>query len=202
MTARAWIAAALLAAAAAAPALVAGEGMERGAEGLVDPLPFDHTQHAGAFESAAVTCVDCHPVGLAMTTPDGLQPPEQALEPPLSSCHGCHMGDWKKAPRGATSSCATCHANLMSLTPADHGAGWLERHAPAARSFGARCEDCHQTSWCFECHEDRGPLVIDPHPPGFAATHGVEARVDPMSCSSCHAADACAQCHTSGVNPW
>lgn len=167
-----------------------------------NPLPFEHAEHAEIFAKANITCVNCHPVGLAVRTPDGPRAPAERLEAPRSSCHGCHLEDWRKAPRSAPSACTTCHSDLGPLIPANHGPGWIERHAGDARAFSATCSDCHEASTCFACHEQRGAMATDPHPPGFSTTHGIEARVDPRSCSSCHAAQTCESCHARGGTPW
>lgn len=163
---------------------------------VADPLPFDHHVHAPGFARAGVACVDCHPVGLRAE--EGV--PE--LEPPRSSCHGCHLGEIKGAPRAAERSCSTCHPVMAELMPVDHGPMWIEGHGPEARARGATCNDCHDTSACIDCHESRGALAADPHPPAFFTSHGVEARIDPVSCSTCHSGQSCTDCHATGVIPW
>lgn len=169
---------------------------------LRDPFPFDHGIHQDALRSAHLACTDCHPVGLARVTEKGPAAPEEAVEPPRASCHGCHLGELDHAPRAAPSTCASCHADLTELTPPDHGPGWMQAHAATARAGAGSCRDCHDTAWCFACHDDRGPLAENPHDPGFRITHGVEARLDPRSCSSCHAGTSCTECHETGSSPW
>lgn len=196
---------ALVAAVAAAGGAVAADLpyiISSGEATLIEPLPFDHAAHEDSLGDARVACSDCHPVGLALPAQEGTRAPEQALPPPVSTCHGCHLAEARRAPRAAPTACASCHADMLQLVPDNHGPGWLERHAADARAFGADCSSCHKTSECFDCHADRGPLTVDPHGPGFAAMHGVEARVDPRSCSTCHAASSCVACHEGSVSPW
>ena len=163
-----------------------------------DPLPFEHDAHARVFRATGVACVDCHPVGL---TAQGASSPEMP-PPPLSSCHGCHLGEVAGAPRRAPSECATCHGDRDALRPASHDATWLLAHAASARGPAAGCEDCHTTSQCLDCHDRRGALAATPHPPGFGSFHGIEARLDPRACSTCHEASTCTTCHTQGKAPW
>jgi hypothetical protein len=164
---------------------------------VVQPLPFDHPQHAATFDRFDVACVDCHPVGLA-----GQPLMETPIPPPISSCHGCHLGEVKGAPRRAASTCETCHDVRLELLPTDHGLGWLQSHGDQGRAFRGLCKDCHAANQCTECHDQRGALTRSPHPPGFTSLHGVEARLDPNSCVECHVADTCTSCHVDGNRPW
>lgn len=165
-----------------------------GAPAVHEPLPFDHAAHARAFDRGGLTCVDCHPVGMR---PDGALPP-----PPLTSCHGCHLGTMDGAPRKADRTCELCHADRQALRPASHGPDWTHQHGREARARQATCNDCHATRTCVDCHERRGPLQRNPHPPAFRTTHGVEARLDPMRCSTCHSGETCRSCHSTGAIPW
>lgn len=167
---------------------------------VLDPLPFDHADHARTLGKKGLACVDCHPVGLA--TPDPTAPAPGLPPAPRESCHGCHLGTLTAAPRKADRTCQTCHPNAGELIPETHGIQWTALHATEALAPGNTCSDCHARSWCVDCHDDRGPLSPSPHGPAFRATHGVEARVDPASCSSCHAAPSCTACHSQGVLPW
>ena len=180
----------------AAPALRVG-GL-RTPPRVQEPLPFDHAEHRAIFERKDLTCVTCHPVGLR--TAEGA--PTQDVPTPRSSCHGCHLGTFKGAPRKADPTCGTCHPDRTELVPVDHGVGWQEAHGAEARARGRTCTACHDTSACVDCHEGRGALSRTPHPPGFRATHGVEARLDPAKCSSCHVEDTCTACHREGRTPW
>lgn len=177
---------------------------EPGAEApaLHEPFPFDHGDHAGAFEAARLVCSDCHPVGLSVPAEEGVVAPAGELPPADSSCHGCHRRELPRSPRLAPSACALCHADLDQLLPADHGLGWATAHALEARSFSSSCLDCHDTAQCFDCHDERGPGVENPHPPAFRAGHGVDARLDPRACTSCHTGDSCLACHEEGGWPW
>jgi hypothetical protein len=167
------------------------------APAVADPLPFDHVEHETAFAKADVTCVHCHPVG-ARTAAGA----PGAVPTPLSTCHGCHLGELPGSPRRAQNTCSSCHPHRAELQPANHGLGWLEAHGPEARALGASGSACHDRTACIDCHEGRGATSRTPHPPGFRATHGIEARVDPASCSTCHTEDVCAACHVTGVTPW
>lgn len=200
---------------ALAPLLALGVGLAGGsavlastpppmdeAPALHEPLPFDHALHAGAFDAARVACSDCHPIGVAVPVQEGISSPGAELPGPTSSCHGCHRQELPRTPRAAPSACASCHADLDALLPADHGAGWETAHAVEARAFRTSCLDCHETSQCFDCHDERGPGVENPHPPAFRSTHGVEARLDARSCSSCHTGETCMTCHEEGGWPW
>lgn len=171
---------------------------------LISPLPFDHAEHAPAFEKGGISCVDCHPVGLRRKDPEKgfVMPPVGPLKPPLLVCHGCHKPSFAGAPRAAPGQCTLCHAHRAQLEPASHGVGWLQAHGPEARARGATCKDCHETNECVKCHDARGALQKDPHPPGWRTGHGVEARLDPYSCSTCHDGNACTSCHTTGAVPW
>lgn len=180
-------------------ALAVAEDLE---VGLPETLPFDHTTHAPSLEKAGLTCVSCHPVGLAEQTELGPVAPSQEPPPPRSICHACHLDEVARAPRAAQGSCGQCHADLTAIVPKSHGPGWVESHAAEARAWSASCSDCHDDETCFACHEDRGPLSRNPHGPGFASLHGIEARVDPVSCASCHAPTTCSTCHDAGVWPW
>lgn len=169
---------------------------------LREPFPFDHSQHAKAFDKARVSCVDCHPVG-AFSKPEGARVvPEGPIPGPRSSCHACHLKEIEAAPRKATGTCTTCHADRQALIPVDHGLDWVDQHGDHARSRGATCDTCHDSNTCVSCHESRGAMADKPHGPGWGAFHGVEARLDPRSCSSCHTGEACLTCHVEGVLPW
>ncbi len=180
----------------------AGEHQSSEVPELIEPFPFDHTQHAKAFEKAKVSCVDCHPVGAFSKPETARVVPEGPLSGPRSSCHGCHLQELEGAPRKAKGTCLSCHADRMALIPADHGLDWVDVHGDSARSRGASCSDCHDTNTCVACHEGRGALSAKPHGPGWGAFHGVEARLDPRSCASCHTGDSCVTCHVEGVLPW
>lgn len=202
--------AALLAGLAAVPAGFGLVGAARGsappalaeAPALIEPFPFDHGVHAGAFEAARVVCSDCHPVGLSVPAEEGVVAPAAALPTPISSCHGCHRKELPRSPRASPSACGTCHADLSALVPTDHGPGWQTAHAIEARAFGASCLDCHDSAQCHDCHDERGPGVENPHPPAFRAGHGVDARLDPRSCTTCHTGESCLECHEGGGWPW
>ncbi len=174
---------------------------------LVDPFPFDHAGHAKAFERGRVTCIDCHPVGLRVSTPQGPVAPDTSLHAPRTSCHACHLDQLAHAPGAATPTCASCHADMHQLTPASHDATWLTDHGPDSRAFARDCASCHDQATCFDCHDDRGPSATNPHPPAFRSTHGMEARLDPRSCSTCHTGETCSTCHATGAEsgggwPW
>jgi hypothetical protein len=160
---------------------------------LKEPLPFDHALHARTLDRAGLGCVSCHPVGL---TAQALPPP------PISSCHGCHLGTVRGAGKSAPSECEACHDDRAALRPANHGIDWIEHHGLASRAGAATCSDCHSASACLDCHDRRGAGSTNPHPVGFRQYHGVEARVDPRSCSTCHTEASCTSCHESGVTPW
>jgi hypothetical protein len=168
--------------------------------GLHEPLPFSHDAHAPPFERAKLLCQDCHPIGLRQTE-GGPAAPER-VAPPLTTCHGCHLGEARRAPRAADSQCTNCHSDRSQLIPSSHGLGWDVAHGGEARAWRATCEDCHATPECVECHDQRGALTTSPHGPGFGSFHGVEARLDPASCGTCHAAPSCTECHTTGRTPW
>lgn len=180
----------------------AAAGHEPDGPTLQEPLPFDHGEHAGAFDAGRLTCTDCHPVGLAQVEEETVAAPEVELPPPRSTCHGCHLGQVQRALRAAPSTCGSCHADLMELLPSDHDEAWTQGHAPAARAGAGTCQDCHEAAWCFACHDDRGPLAEQPHDPGFRIVHGIEARLDPRSCTTCHSGASCVECHESGGSPW
>ncbi len=163
---------------------------------LIDPLPFSHKTHRGAFRAARLVCVDCHPLG--RTT----DPPVADMQAPLSTCHACHLEEIPGVPHGASNQCSLCHSDLRELLPANHRDGWREDHADDARAAAAECSACHSNQECFACHDDRGPMAKNPHGPGFRVTHGVEARVDPQRCTSCHAGESCLACHSGGTLPW
>lgn len=169
---------------------------------LIDPLPFDHGEHAAAFSRAGVGCVDCHLVGLREAKPAEGAPEVQVPDPPLSSCHGCHQAELPKAPRAAPDNCTLCHADVRELMPADHDLDWIAIHGDLARSATASCSSCHEPATCFDCHDRRGAGSENPHEVGFRSTHGVEARMDPRQCSSCHTEASCTTCHTGGALPW
>lgn len=169
---------------------------------LHEPLPFDHAVHASAFDAGGLECTDCHPVGLRLEHGDEYAPPDVELEPPLLSCHGCHLGELKGGVQTGPRSCVTCHADREQLVPASHEVGWRHEHGREARARKAECDDCHETHQCVDCHDARGALERNAHPPGFRTTHGVEARIDPYSCSSCHSGEKCVSCHTTGAIPW
>jgi hypothetical protein len=160
---------------------------------LHDPLPFDHASHTSTFAETGVTCVVCHPVGVDARA---------TLPPPLSTCHGCHRGDARRAPRDAPSSCGNCHADTHVLSPESHAFAWIDLHGAAASARPASCRDCHEDSTCVQCHDDRGPLTANPHGPGVRALHGIEARIDPASCTTCHTGQSCTACHSGGSVPW
>ncbi len=187
-------------------ALVQGAAVANAPEkpGLISPLPFDHGVHGKAFAKGGVACVNCHPVGVRQPdASDGFRaPPGGDLWPSLDTCHGCHLGELKGAPRAASSACMQCHGDREQLVPATHAVGWLYEHGGEARARGASCSDCHKTSQCTECHEARGPDERSPHPPGWRTIHGLEARVDSYSCSTCHDGTKCVSCHTTGATPW
>ena len=171
------------------------------APGLKTPNPFDHADHSAAFAAAGVTCVDCHAVGLRAPKAEAPAPALPAA--PWSSCHGCHQGELKKAPKNAPTACLTCHASLADLKPASHDIDWIAQHGDAARGLRADCESCHTApSFCTSCHAQRGALSENPHPPGFSSFHGVEARLDPRACTTCHTPTTCTGCHQSGAAPW
>lgn len=171
---------------------------ERPEASLRAPLPFDHGTHAAAFGEAKLACQDCHPVGLRRD--DGAVPADPPA--PLSSCHGCHLGEVRRAPRGAPGECGSCHADVRALMPVDHALDWAVRHAGAARAPGADCAACHRPSTCLDCHDRRGAMSETPHPVGFRAGHGVDARLDPRACASCHTEASCSACHADGALPW
>jgi hypothetical protein len=172
---------------------------EPSAPSLVEPLPFDHAEHARALERTGLGCVGCHPVGLRMDAGSEAPP---LPSPPLSACHGCHAGEVSGAGRGAPTSCLLCHDDRLALRPLDHGPDWMELHDTAARTSGSTCEDCHSAATCLDCHDRRGAGSANPHPVGFQRFHGVEARLDPRSCSTCHTEASCVTCHTTGSTPW
>ncbi len=170
---------------------------------LKEPFPFDHGVHSDVFRKADISCVTCHPVGLRVPIADGGSvAPDADIQPPLTSCHVCHLQQAKGVPRQAPGTCETCHANRAELKPAGHDATWATKHGDAARARGSDCESCHTPRTCLDCHEKRGPMVTSPHPPGFGSFHGIEARIDPISCSSCHTGENCTACHLSGTRPW
>ena len=169
---------------------------------LVAPLPFDHTKHERTFNKQKVTCVVCHPVGLATGKAGAEATPPVAVQPPLSSCHGCHLKRVHKSPKHAPATCTLCHANREELVPPDHATGWDELHGLSSLARGSACMDCHTKTQCADCHTHRGPMVRDPHPPGFSSLHGIEARLDPQNCTNCHQTDTCLMCHRTGIRKW
>lgn len=168
---------------------------------LRDPLPFGHEAHGVSFERAGLTCVICHPIGLAAVKDGEQEPLIETLPPPLTTCHGCHRGAVTGAPRSAPGTCTMCHSNAGELAPASHQVDWLRHHAAEARTNGPTCRYCHERTECVSCHERRGPHAISPHPPAYATIHGIEAALDPASCSRCHAAITCTSCHATGRLP-
>ncbi len=176
--------------------LVAASASDR--VNIREPLPFGHREHARAFERAGVGCLDCHPVGARAEAEAALPLPEA----PLSSCHGCHLGELARAPGDAPSGCLLCHADLEGLMPRDHQLDWISLHGQASRAAGQDCQSCHEPAGCLDCHDARGAGSENPHPAGFRSTHGVEARIDPRSCSTCHTETSCTSCHVKGALPW
>jgi len=169
---------------------------------VIDPLPFEHAEHARAFARAGVTCVDCHPVGLQQGMGEDGRAPVESLPGPIATCHGCHRAQLPGAPRKAPNTCATCHDDREGLKPASHGLDWLHAHGDQARAPGASCDTCHEASTCFDCHDQRGAMAESPHGPGFRSWHGIEAQADPASCTTCHTVQACTSCHATGGNSW
>jgi hypothetical protein len=163
---------------------------------LIDPLPFSHDTHRGAFRAARLVCIDCHPVGRST------DPPVADMQAPLSTCHACHLEEIPGVPHGASNQCGLCHSERSQLLPADHVAAWREDHGDSARADAQGCLACHGSQQCFACHDQRGPVAANPHGPGFRVTHGVEARVDPQRCTSCHTGESCLTCHQTGSLPW
>jgi len=174
-----------------------GSGDDSEPPTVVDPLPFDHSTHRGAFTRIGLMCADCHPVGLRAESGA-----VNDLPAPRSICHGCHRGEADGAPRGAASRCGACHPDREELIPETHGIGWHDDHAPEARSLRAGCDDCHDRGQCIDCHDTRGAAVHTPHPPGFRSLHGIDARLDGATCATCHAAETCVRCHEQGGWPW
>jgi hypothetical protein len=163
---------------------------------LIDPLPFSHDTHRGAFRAAKLTCIDCHPIG--RTT----DPPVADMQAPLATCHACHLEEVPGVPHGASNRCELCHAERRELLPADHTPGWRTDHGDSARAAALECLACHDNAECFACHDERGAMAVSPHGPGFRVTHGVEARVDPQRCTTCHTGESCLTCHQTGSLPW
>jgi hypothetical protein len=170
---------------------------------VVDPLPFDHAQHAPELERLGLGCVTCHGFAAAAeTAPDAAVADDQPTAPVNPAvCHGCHRPEIRGLTP-APSSCALCHPVVAELRPGDHGPDWMQAHAAAGRSVLASCTDCHERAVCVDCHEARGALARDPHPPAFRAVHGLEARLDPASCDTCHTGESCRSCHEGGGVPW
>ncbi|MBT3218656.1 MAG: hypothetical protein HN348_06155 [Proteobacteria bacterium] len=172
-------------------ALVASANVPEARPRVVEPLPFDHSQHSRIFDKLGLHCTDCHPLGANNSSDEPL--PDE-LAPSRAICHGCHEGQLRRAGE----KCTDCHSHRGELLPQDHDVYWLELHSGRARALGADCFNCHEANQCVDCHERRGAMSRNPHGPGFGTIHGVEARFDPASCSRCHSPNTCTDCHSLG----
>lgn len=149
---------------------------------------FTHKSHEATLDPLGYACEQCH-VSVAGDLTEEVSPEGKA------SCHACH----KEGAAGgakASSRCGACHADLRSVLPSSHAAGWVNTHGPRVNATRQECSHCHSNRFCVSCHSRRDQAERTFHRGNILMTHPIEARTDPAQCQRCHRADACVRCHS------
>lgn len=151
------------------------------------PLPFDHSVHAGRYQ---IPCLHCHVQA---------EKNRFATVPSLNVCMNCHNNVAIQQP--------TIQA-LSKAHKADHSIAWLKVHLlpdfvmfnhQAHTKAGVRCQTCHgpveemsevyqhsslSMGWCVNCHRD----PKEAHQFGWnkQTLSETTAQEAPISCGTCH----------------
>lgn len=148
-------------------------------------IRFPHAAHTDSLE-----CNDCHKATIEETQPAGRPLLTRA------QCDACHRENDVEV---SSARCKACHGDdRRRQPPADHAAGWLEKHGSESRwrvfgRHGKDCRLCHRADACTTCHKTSKPRSHT----GLwrTRTHGISAEFDRDSCKTCHNAGACIRCH-------
>jgi hypothetical protein len=175
------------------------------ADGTVGKPMAIKAAHAVHTEKVGLSCAECHTDSAHGTQLTADQQREQWHD----KCMSCHVEKQVKIAVIASTSCAACHTDVTSVTPADHKdqAVWQRSHGKAtetqacgschlAESAGAHSPVARPESFpsavkdsCTACHSG----VAMPHPDTFLSTHGkVSMKVKDGTCEACHKADSTA----------
>lgn len=164
-----------------------------------------HERHYRVFRQEGVRCTDCHAFNAHVDIDDEAKALNVSRGVLFGvgrySCHLCHNNPAApiKMPE-YSKQCRLCHTESQPK-PADHTAGWDERHGIRAKFQAVSCTSCHRSSECQTCHSPSSmnfPTRRVHKNGNYRYTHAIEARINPRKCSTCHSTNYCLRCHKRG----
>ena len=158
---------------------------------------YDHNIHEKPRTQADLDCTDCHPFKLdwSKRTVELPQYKELFVKPLDQICHDCHRKESRVHARIFV--CSLCHEETRELTPENHKAGWIKKHAVLSY-HPSECQTCHDDSYCIDCHRRFETIRPQFHGRNYRFYHSIEARMNPALCYSCHRISQCSDCHQNG----